>query len=372
MKYGSCLLVLFLLFTGCAHKKESRLDTLSKGEYREVLFEDLPSWEEEEFEDALRLFQKTCERIGSKELYKTVCRASFEAQDGQHFFEENFTPFISLSKSSLATGYFEPVLKGSLIQSESYPYPVYGLPEDLLKIELAEPYQSCLKRAVSGRLADKKILPYYTRKEINAGALKIGPICYTSDITELFFLHVQGSGKILLENNQSLYLGYAGDNGHPYVSIGKEMVKRGMLGKKEVSLESIRRYLNEYPLERDAILELNPSYIFFEKRARSASGALGLVLEAGRSIAVDRKNIPLGMPVFISTKEPIEGDKLDRMVFAHDTGGAIQGEARIDIFFGSGEKARKQAGRMNDELRLWILVPNDYLAQSKKRINSLL
>lgn len=346
MKYICYLLFIGLLFIGCTSTPSPKLKSISSGGYEEADFESIPSWQDEDFEQVINIFLRTCKRTAFNDLHKENCAKakSISHNDpvfSKQFFEKNFTPFVSLSKSSLATGYYEPTLQGSLEKTEEFLYPVYGVPSDLVK-------------------------PYFTRKEISSDALTSQkPICYVNDYIDLFFLHVQGSGCVMLNDDSTLYLGYADQNGHAYVSIGKEMIKRGLLSKEDVSLESITSYLENNPSQVDDILSLNPSYVFFETRSHSASGALGLVLEKGRSVAVDKKNIPLGMPLFISTVDPLSGDKYEKMVFAHDTGSAIKGESRIDLFFGSGEDARKRAGEMNNEVKIWILVPNDYLSKQE-------
>lgn len=327
----------------------------------------MPSWESEDFDEALDVFHKTCQKSSRKPLFSKICAKSENARDAREFFELNFTPFVSLSDSSLATGYYEPTLEGSYTKSQAYPYAVYGVPNDLVRVELIDDYKPFIKRPLRGRLVDGKVVPYFSRQEISKNALSTEePLCYVSDKIDLFFLQVQGSGRVKLDDNSSLYLGYGDQNGYPYESIGKEMIRRGCLEKGEVSLSSIYQHLNDNPHEIDSVLNTNPSYVFFQKRGMGASGALGLRLEAGRSVAVDKKNIPLGMPLFISTYEPISKEKYEKMVFAHDTGGAIKGESRIDIFFGSGKKAKEQAGLMQQMLKLWMLVPNDYLIQSNE------
>jgi len=356
-----------LIFIGCSHTPSPQLKALSTGEYQEARFESIPSWEDEDFVTALEILKKTCVKTASKDLYKLSCEKSKQVskKDAKAFFEQNFTPFISLSESSLATGYFEPLIEGSLHKDDIFVYPLYGVPNDLVRIELPTKYKEQLKHPLRGRIVEGVVKPYFTREEIDANALgSQDPICYLKDKVDLFFLQVQGSGCILLDDSSRIYLGYADQNGYPYLSIGKEMIKRGLITREEVSLQSIRSYLYAHPDESDMILNLNPSYVFFQRRTHSASGSLGVVLQAQRSVAVDREVIPLGMPMFVSTHDPLSGEKFERMVFAHDTGGAIKGEARIDIFYGAGQSARARAGRMQAELDLWLLIPNDYLANS--------
>ncbi|MDF1881350.1 murein transglycosylase A [Sulfurimonas sp. MAG313] len=339
------------------------MQSISYGSYNKVSFAQLPAWENQDFENSLELFKKTCAKLTGQKLFEIVCRNALESKNAHMFFEDNFTPFKALAKTSLATGYYEPSLKGSLVQSTMYPYPVYGVPSQMLRIKLLKNYE--INKPLRGRLYENKVIPFYSRKEINAGALKEPPLCYVNNKIDLFFLHVQGSGIVELDEGGFIYLGYADQNGHPYFSIGKEMITKGYLIKEEVSLQSIKSYLQQHPDIRDEILNTNPSYIFFEKRTQPATGSLGLVLEAGFSVAVDRKNIPLGLPLYIKTKEPLQNQDIQKIVFAHDTGGAIKGESRIDIFFGSSAKAKEQAGQMKAHLVLWILIPNDYLNKSK-------
>lgn len=346
MKHICYLITVTFFFIGCAPHPSPKLVYLSYGSYEEVGFESIPSWPQEDFVLAFDILQKTCERVASIDLYKETCSrlknmSYYDSIGARLFFENNFTPFVSLSSKSLATGYYEPLLHGSLEKTQEFRYPVYSVPTDLVK-------------------------PYFTREEINSDALGLQkPICYVDNNIDLFFLHVQGSGCIGLEDGSMLYLGYADYNGHSYVSIGKEMVKKGLITQEDISLKSITAYLDNYPDQRDMIFSLNPSYIFFETRSHSASGALGVVLQEGRSVAVDKNNIPLGMPLFISTLDPLNLDKYEKIVFAHDTGSAIEGESRIDIFFGSGKEAAERAGQMKSKVKIWVLVPNDYLSKQE-------
>lgn len=371
MKRIMYLVFLALLFIGCSYSPRLELKPISYGDYKEVHFTEIEAWEQEDFTKALDVFIKTCSRTSSKKLFRSSCEKSNEISlddrsQAKKFFEKNFTPFVSLSEKSLATGYFEPLIEGSFEKSARYPYPLYGVPTDLVRVELPKSYKERLRHPLRGRFVNGAIHPYFTRQEINTNGLAAQePICYVRDKVDLFFLQVQGSGCIRLDNNSIIYVGYADQNGFPYVSIGKEMIKKGMLTKEEISLESIRSYLYANPHQTDMVLNSNPSYIFFQIKTHSASGALGLILEPKRSVAVDKRNIPLGMPLFISTTDPLSNEKFERIVFAHDTGGAIKGEARIDIFYGAGEIAREKAGNMKNNVKLWMLVPNDYLAKSK-------
>jgi len=371
MKNLSFILLFILLFTACSKSPSPRLQSFSYGDYEEGDFMQLPHWEKEDYLQVLQIYKNTCIKTKKVPLFEQTCLKVKQVDEtnvleARIFFENNFTPFKAISKNSLATGYFEPLLLGSLQKSTEFPYPLYGVPTDLLKVELSSTYKKKLSHPLRGRLVEGRVKPYFTREEIDADALAtFEPICYVNDKVDLFFLQIQGSGCIRLEDGSVINVGYGDQNGFPYVSIGSEMIKKGLLTKEEVSLERIRSYLYANPEQVDEILHLNPSYIFFQPRHHSASGALGVVLQAERSVAVDKKNIPLGMPIFISTKDPLSQERFERVMFAHDTGGAIKGESRIDIFYGNGKIAEQKAGHMKNAVQLWLLVPNDFLSDEK-------
>ncbi len=205
MKYLIYLLLLIATFTGCSPKPSQQLKPISYGDYTEVSFESLPAWENEDYEEILRIFNKTCAQSASNVLFEQNCMRANSTADAKSFFEENFTPFKALSKNSLATGYFEPTLQGSLVQTHDYPYPVYGIPQNILRIKLVPAYKSYLSKPLRGRLVEGEILPFYSRTEIENGVLKDKPLCYVNDKVDLFFLHVQGSGRVQLDSNQSLF-----------------------------------------------------------------------------------------------------------------------------------------------------------------------
>ncbi len=364
MKYLNTSILLLLLLSACSHSPTPLLQSISYGNYEQVAFEELPGWDGEDHNHAFEIFKASCETLRFRSLFTQACEAALDARiSPKNFFETYFTPFEALSEKSLATGYFEPCLKGSLHQSDAYPYPVYGVPDDLMHIELIKSY--ALNRPLRGRMDGHRVVPYPSREQINTKGLDAAPLCYVNDRIERFFLQVQGSGQVDLDNNTTLYLGYGDQNGHPYYSIGKAMVDKGYLSREEVSLQSIRTYLQQHPEKLDEVLNANPSFVFFRERLGGVTGSLGFPLVAERSIAVDRQNIPLGLPVFISTYDPLDSQPFDHLMFAHDTGGAIKGESRIDIFFGAGEVARQKAGQMQAPLKLWLLIPNDYLSKQK-------
>ena len=346
-----------MLISGCEERPESI--SLQKGNSVQgtfVTFGDLAGWQEEAHGEALRLFVQQCRSVRPVDGLEKLCLKAEKAEEGRAFFEEQFRPFLlkgGKGEEQLLTGYYEPQFKGSLNRSGPYRYPLYKRPADLLDVELETLYSDLKNRRVQGRLEGKRVVPYYSRRQINAGVITEKPICYLESDIDRFFLQVQGSGRILLENNETLFVGYSGMNGHPYRSIGKALVARGEIAQEKISLQSIRRWLETHQLEARETLESNPSFVFFEKRTQGATGSLGIELTPMRSVAVDRSKIPLGFPLFLTAADPL----MRRIVFAQDTGGAIRGTVRADLFCGSGREAEALAGGLKSTLQLYLLVP---------------
>ena len=346
-----------MLISGCDKRSESI--SLQKGNSVQgtfVTFGDLAGWQEEAHGEALRLFVQQCRSVRPVDGLEKLCLKAEKAEEGRAFFEEQFHPFLlkgGKGEEQLLTGYYEPQFKGSLNRSGPYRYPLYKRPADLLDVELETLYSDLKNRRVQGRLEGKRVVPYYSRSQINAGVITEKPLCYLESDIDRFFLQVQGSGRILLENNETLFVGYSGMNGHPYRSIGKALVARGEIAQEKISLQSIRRWLETHQQEARETLESNPSFVFFEKRTQGATGSLGIELTPMRSVAVDRSKIPLGFPLFLSAADPL----MRRIVFAQDTGGAIRGTVRADLFCGSGREAEALAGGLKSPLQLYLLVP---------------
>ncbi|PHR56503.1 MAG: hypothetical protein COA44_07795 [Arcobacter sp.] len=355
------LLSTLLLFVACTPEPTKQLTAISYGQYQESSFKNIPAWEDENFAESFNIFKKTCEHIKSNELFKVVCSNTTTAQSARSFFENNFTPFTTLTKDQKLGGYYEPLLYGSLKKTKTYSYPIYALPKDMFTIAILPAYKKEFSKPLRGHIIEKKIKPYFSRIQIDKGAIKSSPICYVNDKIDLYFLQEEGTGRIILPNKKSLYLGYSDHNGHPYTSIKDVFLKRGLLEKKEISPKTMREYLRKHPTVQDEIFQSNASYTFFEKYSQKATGALGMVLQKNRSVAVDKRNIPLGMPMFISMKEPLHDTKIQKIMFAHDTREQLKGKTEIEVFFGAGNKARKEAEATQEDTRLWLLVPNDYL-----------
>lgn len=266
------------------------------------------------------------------------------------------------SPEGLITGYYEPKLAGSRVRTERFRYPLFGVPDDLLTIDMGETYPQLKGLRLRGRLQGKRVIPYYDRAGIEAGnALLQGhELVWVDNAVDLFFLQIQGSGRIELPDGSLVKVGYADQNGHPYVSIGKKLVEMGELKIEEASMQSIKAWAEQHPEKLPALLAQNPSYVFFRELPNSLSsplGALGVPLTDAYSIAVDPRTIPLGAPVFLATTYPNTAEPLNRLVLAQDTGGAIKGAVRADLFWGFGEQAGMQAGRMKQAGLMWVLFP---------------
>ncbi len=354
--------VMFLL--GCDKKLQEVVLTPKitvSGTY--VEFKDVRGWEADAHGLALELFNRECTLKKIPNALNGLCPLAKRSKNAKAFFETNFRIFKLHSNTveeRLLTGYYEPQFEGSLKKSKIFSYPLYKRPKDLLVVKLDGLYSDLKSHKLRGRLQGKKVVPYYSRAEINAGKLKERPLCYMKSDVDRFFLQVQGSGRIVLSKTETIFVGYDGQNGHPYRSIGKALVASGAIPQEQISLQSIRKYLDENLSRSKAVLESNPSFVFFGKRECAASGASGMVLTPMRSVAVDRSKIPLGYPLFLQAIAPITHKPLDALVFAQDTGGAIKGQVRADLFCGFGAEAEALAGELKSPLNLYILLPNNF------------
>ncbi len=358
-------LYIISLFTGCSQKELIKFETLpkiSKAKVKKVDFKDIEGFYQDDLNYALEVFKKDCQRAKRYELFKEICQKTESYTDGLEFFTTNFTPYELYDKAKsnqgLITGYYEPLLYGSLTKSEKYKYPIYKTPNDMLIVDLTDAYPELKKYRLRGKLVNGKIIAYDDRKELNKRE-NLEAICYVDDKIELFFLQIQGSGKVILENGKIINVGYANQNGHKYKGIGRVLLNEGVLQGYGASMQGIKAYLKANPHRIEEILNKNRSYIFFTQREKGATGALGTELAGGRNLAVDRRYIPLGMPVFINTKNSVTKEKINSLVVAADVGGAIKGEIRADFFYGKGKEAEIFAGGMKERGKLTILVPNN-------------
>ena len=363
---------IFLIFSilGCSNKtepieKKAILEEVIIEEIetpngmKAVTFNEIEGFFEDDLDYALDVFKKDCKRSKRYDLFKDICHKAQFQSDGRKFFIINFLPYkLYDSKSSdegIITGYYEPLLYGSLIKTKRYKYPVYKIPRDLIVSD--DPKLKDYK--LRGKIIENKILPYDTRKEIesNPNNPNYEVIAYVDDKFDLFSLQIQGSGKIQLEDGSIINIGYAQQNGWPFTGISSYMLEKGYVTKNDLSIQKIKNFFIENPSKIDEVLNTNDSYVFFRISKEGASGSLGSVLTAKRNLAVDREFIPLGMPVFLNTKNPITKEAINQLMVAADVGGAIKGEIRADFFWGFGSDAFEYAGRMKEKGKMYVLMP---------------
>lgn len=347
-------------------------------------FDKVPGWKADNLSQALAVFLRSCEKIktlppdrkfGVKSVmgrvsdWLPICASAALIRPGnetesRYFFESRFTPHLALNNArarGLFTGYYEPELHGAWKPDTTYRYPIYARPKDLVSIDLGDFRDEFKGRQLAGQLKGNKLRPYPTRADIESGVLKGQQLelLWVDNAIDVFFLHVQGSGRVMFEDGSMIRVGYAGRNGRRYTPIGRELVAKGILAQKKVSLQSIRRWLAANPIAGRQLMEKNKSYIFFRLiEGDGPIGAQGITLTAGRSLAVDRKYIPLGVPVWLNTSQPGKSKKpLRRLVLAQDTGSAIRGPVRGDLFFGFGNDAGIGAGQMRENGTYYLLLP---------------
>ena len=334
-------------------------------------WEMLPDWQTIDLHQTWAAFWQSCSVLKNKPAWQPICsRANDLTQPDNStlraFFEEGFTPYQVYnpdgSSQGLITGYYEPKLYGSRVKTDRFRYPLYAPPEDLLVVDLGEVYPQLKDLRLRGRLQGNRIVPYYNRGEIDNGkALLQGrELFWVDNAVDLFFLQIQGSGRIELPDGSMVKVGYAEQNGHPYSSIGKKLVDMGAFKLEESSMQNIKLWAQKNPNKLAGLLEQNPSYVFFRELPNDLPaplGALGVPLTNEYSLAVDTRTIPLGAPVFLSTTYPNTTEPLNRLMLAQDTGGAIRGAVRGDFFWGFGEQAGNQAGRMKQIGQMWVLFP---------------
>ena len=354
--------------------------------YHDRSFGDLPAWsaqrsaETEELSTAMarsctvyekradnnhRLVHPKRPRFGSYQDWQPFCQALLEHPERISSLIETHLKPIELvgPNEGMFTGYYEPELKGSFQRDDVYNTPIFKRPDNLVTAKLEDFYSNIpddmTRRDLVGRLEGQRFIPYHNRAEIIAGALAEGSeLLWVDNPIDAFFLQIQGSGRVRLPNGEIIYVGYAGKNGKPYTAIGRVLLDEGKLSEDNVSLSTIRDWLENNPEEQNRILNANESFVFFTEREDGPYGAQGVLLTPHRSLAVDTQFIPLGVPVYVSTKLTGDNHKsFDRLMVAQDIGGAIKGKVRGDIFFGHSEEAKHLAGWQQEPGRLFAFVP---------------
>jgi membrane-bound lytic murein transglycosylase A len=369
------LVALVLWLAGCGPPPPDRL-TL-----RATRFTDLPGWSEDDLADAMMAFRRSCATLlaakpdpaaplgsstaGTAGDWLAPCAAAnaveLTDQAALHsYFETWFQPWQAGNNGDsqgLFTGYYQPELRGARQRDEVYATPLLRRPPDLVTVDLRL-FRPTLHDRIAGRVADGRLLPYESRDKIERGALDRYALAFlwVDDPIAAFFLQIQGSGRVRLPDGSMVQVGYDGQNGQPYIAIGRLLVERGVMDRDSVSLQAIRAWIKAHPAEGAALMDENPSYIFFREIAGDGPlGSQGEVLTPGRSLAVDRDFVPLGVPIWLDADNA--GEPLRRLLVAQDTGGAIRGPVRGDVFWGFGEEAEARAGPMKARGEYYLLLP---------------
>ncbi len=359
------------------------------GQYQQISWSALPGWNQDDASHLWLTFYNNCRGLmrpvsGSKAIparaapavWQPVCQAasqsgidprSDDAATVKAFLEQHLQPWQVTENgktTNTVTGYYEPVVHGSRSRGGDYQWPMYATPDDLLTIDLGNQYPELTGKRIRGKMSGKNVVPYDTRAEIAQRDTKPPVIVWLNDPVEAFFLQVQGSGRVQLDDGRTIRLAYANHNGRPYSSIGKWLADRGELPLAQANMQNIKAWARAHPDRVDEMLNANQAMVFFREEALSddaagPKGAYGIPLVAERTVAVDPNYVPLGSPLFLSTTRPHSSEPLQRVVFAQDTGAAIKGVARTDFFWGSGDAAGELAGRMKQTGQVWILWPRN-------------
>lgn len=308
---------------------------------------------------ALAAFRKSCAILMAKPDATPLLYAGTVADwrgvcadpSGPDFFTSNFTPYV-IAGDGLFTGYYEPQIAASRTRHGPYQTPIYGLPPDLVRADLGAFLPNLKGEHISGRVEAGRLVPYADRATIETAGVKAPVLAYAADPIAFFFLQIQGSGRLALDDGTIMRIAYAGENGRPYTAIGRTLIAQGELKREDVSLASIRAWLLAHPARAADVMRTNLSYVFF--RVAAGEGAGGTPLTPLGSMAVDLRLHPLGVPFFVAADGP---DPVHALLISQDTGGAIRGPARADIFFGSGAEAEARAGALKAPGRLFVLLP---------------
>lgn len=363
---GWSLSVLALL-AGCNGGGPEKPKPHALATYVSSTWKDLPQVSDSDLLAGFEAWRGACERLKRDAIWANTCAAAAavpsDSVQVRNFLQTQLDVYSMRSggnnANGLITGYYEPVYPGSLTQTDSAHVPVYGVPDDMIVVALDSVYPELKGKRLRGRLEGRTLKPYDTAEVINQQGVPAPVLAWLTDPMDLQFLQIQGSGRIQLENGRQLRVGYADQNGHPYRPVGRWLVEQGQLKKEEVSMGAIHAWAQANPARVPELLASNPSYVFFSTRPDSNEGprgSLNVPLTAGYSVAIDRKVIPLGSLLWLSTTRP-DGAPVVRPVAAQDTGGAITGEVRADLFWGTGAEAGELAGNMKQQGQIWLLWP---------------
>jgi membrane-bound lytic murein transglycosylase A len=342
--------------------------------YTETSFKKLPNWQQDDISQLYLPFSLQCHTLEKEEYrsfqlpildkpqrWQEICEdfITVSPKEFKKFVEKNFTPYLLKSRTQmLYTGYYKPTIEASFQKTAEYKHPLYAVPKDIIHADLAD-FGVKDGGKISGRVVGDKFVPYYSRKDIDDGKFSAKVLLWVKSYVDKFFLQIQGSGTAVLPTKEGppIPVAYAGNNGHGYTSIGKVLIEQGEMKREDVSLYSIKKWLYDYPEKAQELMHKNPRYIFFRLAEDETEGALKMPLIAERSLAVDPKYIPLGSLVFVATEVTANKEPFNKTFFAQDTGAAIKGADRADIFFGAGKKAERKAAYQNNKGFLYLLAP---------------
>lgn len=373
LKRGTPLLsatLTILLLASCAMEAEKPPVTEAVKKLTPVSFSALTAWGGDDHLPALKAFRKSCPALTAGNTqraahWRQACNEATKTADqpssARAFFETWFTPYavsVGANADGLFTGYYVPELRGARHRGGAYQTPLYAKPDDLARIDLGLFRDDLKGKHIVGKVHGRSFVPYDERAAVARGALehRARPLVWVDDPVGAFFLEIQGSGVVKLAEGGQMTVGYDAANGRAYVPLGRVLADEGEL-QKPVTMQKIRAWLEQHPARAQQAMNANPSYVFFrELPDHNVLGAQGIALTAGRSLAVDPSVVPLGAPVWLDTTDA-GGVPLRRLMVAQDTGGAIKGIVRGDVFWGAGPIAEAQAGAMQSRGRYYILLP---------------
>lgn len=368
------------LLTGCTTTPQKPAASLpTETRFEPAQWHDIDGWQRDALADAWPALQSSCRSARLAVAWKSFCTDALrititDTVAQRRLLESQLKPWRVMSVSGdaahriasdkgLITGYYEPLLKGARRRGGAFQTPLYAVPDDLLTVDLADAYPQLAGTRVRGRLQGKRVVPYPDRAQLADGRMLAGrELLWVDSAVDAFFLQIQGSGRVQLADGSTVRLAFADVNGRPYRAVGRYLVDKGEMTLEQVTAPALRQWLAAHPERQQEVFNQNPSVVFFREEALpdatvGPKGALGVPLTPGRSIAIDPSLLPLGAPMFLATTHPASGVPLQRLVVAQDTGGAIRGAPRADLFWGWGPDAADNAGLMRGQGTLWLLWP---------------
>lgn len=365
LKHPTWILAGLILLGGCA--VTATRPTAPTSTYLKADWKVLPAVSDADLQAGFAAWRSACPRLKTDATWAPTCSAAASVATTpaaiRQFLQASLDVYALRAAGNradgLITGYYEPIYPGSLTRTAKATVPVYGVPDDMVSVQLDSLYPELKGKRLRGRVQGRVLTPYDDAATIAAQGVKAPVLAWLTHPMDLQFLQIQGSGRIQLADGRHLRIAYADQNGHPYRPIGRWLVAQGELKQQDVTMDAIRSWANAHPTRIPELLASNPSYVFFAKGPdgdEGPRGSLDVPLTAGYSVAVDRTVVPLGSLLWLSTTRP-DGTPVVRPVAAQDTGGAIAGEVRADLFWGTGDAAGKLAGDMKQKGSIWMLWP---------------